>query len=52
MKTIGRRSFLRNLLTGGVLAGTGAAQVLQVSQAMQAATQDSGNTQSLKPPHG
>ncbi len=44
MKTIGRRCFFRNLLTGGVLAGTGAAQVLQ-PQAMQAATQDSGNTQ-------
>jgi len=38
MKTIGRRCFFRNLLTGGVLAGTGA------GQAIQPAPQDSGNT--------
>jgi creatinine amidohydrolase/Fe(II)-dependent formamide hydrolase-like protein len=38
MKTIGRRCFFRSLLTGGVLAGTGA------SQAMQLAPQDASNT--------
>ncbi|MBP1601119.1 MAG: putative amidase [Acidobacteria bacterium] len=40
MKTIGRRFFFRSLLTGGVLAGTGAAR------AAQSAPQNSGNTRS------
>jgi len=37
MKSIGRRCFFRSLLTGSVLAGTGAAQ------AVPAAPQNSGN---------
>jgi creatinine amidohydrolase/Fe(II)-dependent formamide hydrolase-like protein len=39
MKSIGRRSFFRNLLTGGMLAGAGAAQTVQP------ASQNAGTSQ-------
>ena len=46
MKSIGRRGFFRNLLTGGVLARAGAAQTVPP------APQRFGQYPLLEPPHG